>query len=171
MPDFSSSLKATGAFQAATLVLELRGSESECRFLRGGTAWDSRSFSHRLNPHSFLQPEVVGTYLPGTGTLGWGAWCGPGTPCSWDIPLDLYSPHLSIRPACSMSLFFLPVTVLLFSSMSDGFERWLFYSLVVILMWLWEDMSRVYLYCHLTGSQPLLFILNIIFLVVRNSGW
>ena len=35
-----------------------------------------------LNPLWFLQPEVVGTYLPGTGTLGWGAWCGAGTPRS-----------------------------------------------------------------------------------------
>ena len=23
--------------------------------------------------HWFLQPEVMGTYLPGSGTLGWGA--------------------------------------------------------------------------------------------------
>ena len=55
---FSSSLYATGAFQAATLVLELRGSESEyvsptqvwrCGGSLRGTAWGSRSFSHQLN--------------------------------------------------------------------------------------------------------------------------
>ena len=34
-----------------------------------GTAWDSRSFFHQLNPYWCLQPEVIGTYLPGTGTL------------------------------------------------------------------------------------------------------
>ena len=51
-----------------------------------GTAWGSRSFFHQLNSQWFLQPEVVGTYLPGTGTLGWEAWCGTGTPCSQDIP-------------------------------------------------------------------------------------
>ena len=45
-----------------------------------------RSFFHWLNPCWFLQPEVMGTYLPGSGTLGWGAWCGAGTPGSWDIP-------------------------------------------------------------------------------------
>ena len=82
MPDTS----ATGAFQAATQVLELRGSESEQVSLCIGslrvTAWDFNSFFHQLNPCWFLQPEVVGTYLPGTGTLGWGAWYGAGTPCS-----------------------------------------------------------------------------------------
>ena len=46
------------------------------------TAWDSRSFFHRLNPCWFLQPEVMGTCLPGTGMLGRGAWCAAGTPCS-----------------------------------------------------------------------------------------
>ena len=70
---FSFSLYTTGAFQAATLVLELRGSESEqvssyVGSLRG-TAWGSSSFFHQLNPHCFLQPEVMGTYLPGSGTL------------------------------------------------------------------------------------------------------
>ena len=46
-----------------------------------GTAWDSSSFFHQLNPH-FLQPEVMGTYLPGTGNLGWRAWYWPWTSCS-----------------------------------------------------------------------------------------
>ena len=76
---FSFSLCATGVVQAATLVLELRGSESEYRVspcvssLRG-TAWDSSSFFYQLNPRWFLQLEVMGTYLPGTGILGWGTW-------------------------------------------------------------------------------------------------
>ena len=84
---FSFSLCATGVIQAATLVLELRGSESEYRVspcvssLRG-TAWGSRSFFHRLNSLWFLQLEVVGTYLPGTRTLGWGVWYGAGSPHS-----------------------------------------------------------------------------------------
>ena len=47
---FSSSLYAIGAFQAATPVLELRGSESEnvslCVGSLKGTAWDSKSFFH-----------------------------------------------------------------------------------------------------------------------------
>ena len=45
---FSFSLYVTGAFQAATPVLELRGSESEqvslCVGSLRGTAWGSRSF-------------------------------------------------------------------------------------------------------------------------------
>ena len=35
-----------------------------------------------------------------------------------------------------------------FNSISDGSKRWLFYILGVILMWLCEDMSRVYLLHH-----------------------
>ena len=74
---FSFSLDATGSFQAAISVLELRGSESEqvspCVGSLRGTAWGSRSFFHRLSPHWFLQSEVVETYLPDTGTVGlWG---------------------------------------------------------------------------------------------------
>ena len=83
---FSFSLYTTGALQAAALVLELRGGESEyvslCVGFLKGTAWGSSSFFHGLNPCWFLQPEVVGTYLPGTGTLSPGAWCGAGTPHS-----------------------------------------------------------------------------------------
>ena len=33
-------------------------------------------------PAGFSKLEVVGTYLPGTGTLGWGAQCGAESPCS-----------------------------------------------------------------------------------------
>ena len=87
---FSFFLYITGAFQTATLLLELRGSESEqvspCVCSLRGTAWGSRSFFHPLNPCWFLQLEVVGTYLSGTGTLGWGLWCGAGTPCSQESP-------------------------------------------------------------------------------------
>ena len=38
-------------------------------------------------PPWFLQPEVMDTYLPGTGTLGWVVWCGSGITCSRDISL------------------------------------------------------------------------------------
>ena len=84
---FSSSLYATGTFQAPTLALELRGSVwiSPCMVSFRDTAWDSWSFFHQLNPPWFLQPEVMETYLPGTGSLGWGTLCWAGTPCSQDI--------------------------------------------------------------------------------------
>ena len=71
----------TGAFQAAILVMELRGSESEQVSPSVGslrTAWGSSSFFHQLNPHWFLQPEVVGTYL-----LALGPWAG-GLVWAWD---------------------------------------------------------------------------------------
>ena len=83
---FSLPKYATVALQAAFVVLELRRSESEyvspCVGSLRGTAWGSSSFFHRLNLCWFLQPEFVGTYLTGTGTLGCQAWCGAGTPCS-----------------------------------------------------------------------------------------
>ena len=91
---FSSSPYATGAFQAASLVLELRGSfKSVCGFFKRNCS-ESSSFSHWLNPHWFLQPELLGTYLPGTGTLGWCAWCAAGTPHSQYIPPNFYPPHV-----------------------------------------------------------------------------
>ena len=120
------------------------------------TAWDSRIFFHWLNPYWFLQPEVMETYLPGTGTLGWRAWCGAGTPHSWDSPPEF----LPTTHACGTSLFRIPAPPTsvdgcdFFNSVvvrlpfidsipliSDGSEWWLFYSLVVILIWLCEEVS------------------------------
>ena len=61
---FIFSLDDTGIFQAATLVLELRGSMSNsvCMFFKR----NCRSFFHWLIPCWVLQPEVVGTYLSAT---------------------------------------------------------------------------------------------------------
>ena len=86
----SLPLPTIGTPEAAIPLLELRGSESVqvslcVGFLRR-TALGSSNFSHRLNPHWFLQSEVVETYLPVTGTLLWSAWCGAGTPQSRHIP-------------------------------------------------------------------------------------
>ena len=64
-----------------------------------GDAWESRSFFCCPNPHWFLQPEVMGIYLPGAGTLGWGAWCGAGIPCFWDNPPNIYPPHMGVGPS------------------------------------------------------------------------
>ena len=38
-----------------------------------------------------LQSEVVGTYLPDIGILGWRCWCGARTLRSWDIPPEFLS--------------------------------------------------------------------------------
>ena len=40
------------------------------------------SVFHSLIPHWFSQIEVIGTYLPGTGILGWGPFVGLGPPRS-----------------------------------------------------------------------------------------
>ena len=69
-------------------------------YLRG-TAWNSRIFFHWLNPRCFLKQEVMGIYLPGIRTLGQEAWCGAGTPHSWDIPPRF----LSATCWCGTSLF------------------------------------------------------------------
>ena len=133
-----------------------------------GTAWGSRSFFHWLNPHWFLQPEVVRTYLPGTGTLGWGAWCGAGTSHSQDIsPEFLSTTHrwgTSLFCICAPPThldgcgFFNSIVVRLpFNSISDSSEWWLFYILVVILMWLCKEASLVCLILHLDGSPKKCF--------------
>ena len=60
-----------------------------------------QNFFYWLNPHCILQPEVVGTYLPGTGILGCGAWCGAGTPHSQYVPPEFLYTTLG----CGTSLF------------------------------------------------------------------
>ena len=77
-------------------------------FLRG-TTWGSRIFFHKVNPCWFLQPDIVGAYLPGIGTLGWGAWCVAGT-LTPEISLpNVYPPHVGEGPAHSESLPLLPI--------------------------------------------------------------
>ena len=66
-------------------------------------AWGSSSFIHWFNLHWFLQTEVVGTYFPGTGTLGLGTWCGPGTTHSLPITPEF----LSTTYGCWTSLFYI----------------------------------------------------------------
>ena len=130
----------------------------------GGTAWDSRSFFHILNSHWFLQPEVVGTYFSYIGTLGWGAWCGTGTPHSQDIPPQFLSTthgcgtrpfHISTPPTSLNGCgFFNSVVIRLpFNSISDVPEWWWFYNLAVILMCLCKDPSHVYYTAILTRSR------------------
>ena len=120
---------------------------SPCVHSGRGTAWDSRSFFYPLNLYWFCSQELLGAYLPGTGTLLWGAWCGPGTPCSWDTPPKFLStthgygtsPFRVWAPTTSQDGcgFFNSIVVRLpFNSTSDSSEWWWFSILVVILMWL-----------------------------------
>ena len=95
---FIFSLYATGIFQAATLVLELIGSESElvnpCVGSLRGTAWGSRSFFHLLNPHWFLHPEVVRTQHWNPGLEGAGV--GPRLLTPEMCLLNFYPPHVGL---------------------------------------------------------------------------
>ena len=77
---------------------------SPCVGFLKGTAWDSRGFFHQLNPCWLLQPEFVGTYLPDTGTLDLGAWCGARTPCSCDILPEFTACGCGTSPFCVSAL-------------------------------------------------------------------
>ena len=100
----------------------------------------------------------MGTNLPGTGTLGWGAWCGIGAPCSRDITSKFLSTthgyvtslsplHIPPTSLGGCGFFNTIVVRLPFNSISDGSEWWLFDILVVILIWLCKEVSHVCL-CH-----------------------
>ena len=76
---------------------------SPCVGSLSGTAW-VRAVSSTINLRWFLQPEVMGTYLPGIGTLCWGAWYGAGLLGPEISLLDFYPPRIDVGPAHSMSL-------------------------------------------------------------------
>ena len=128
-----------------------------------GTAWGFSTSFHQLNPCLFLQPEVVGTYLPGTVTLGWESWWG------WDSSIPRYSSWIFIHmcyvgPPCSAYVssttlngcgFFNSVVVILqFNSVFVSSKWWWFCILVVILLWLCEQASCVCLYHHPDQRSP-----------------
>lgn len=82
-------------FPAAAPALELRASESVSKSVCGlskRSAWEC-SHPHLTQPQAprCSQPEIQGTFLPGSETLGWGTWCGAGTPRSsgWEGPPQL----------------------------------------------------------------------------------
>ena len=90
--------------------------------------------------------------------LDWRGCCGAGTPFTKDIPSEFLSttcgcrtsPFLNCVPPTSTDGcgFFNSVVVRLpFNSISDGSEWWWFCILVLILLWLCEEMNHVCL-CH-----------------------
>ena len=72
---------------------------SPCAGLLRGTAWKSKSFFHWLNSCWFLQSEVMGTYLPGIGTLGWGPSLGLRALAPKTFLPNFYPPHMGVGPA------------------------------------------------------------------------
>ena len=61
-----------------------------------GVSWESCSFFYCPTHHWFLQPEVMGTCLPGGGTWGWVVWSGARITGCWGIPPDFYLPHMNV---------------------------------------------------------------------------
>ena len=129
---------------------------SPCMGSLRGMVWNSRSFFHWHNPHWFLQPEVMGTYLSGTGTLGWGPGVGLGFLTPQISLLNFYPPHVSVGPACSMSFPLLLSGWMLFLSFyschtSIQFDFWQFWVMVVLYFRCFDAVKQsgepVYL-CH-----------------------
>ena len=103
-----------------------------------------------LNLHWFIQPEVMGTSLPGTGILAWRAWCWAGTPhnSGWTFAdkksFPIFICHMwvwdqTILGLCPSyqswcSLFNSPGVGFLFSQILGHSEGWFFYTLFVILL-------------------------------------
>ena len=71
---------------------------SMCGFFKG-TAWDPRSFFHRLSPQWFLQLKVLGTYLPGTGNMSWVTGVEQGLLTPKISLLNFYPPHVVVESA------------------------------------------------------------------------
>ena len=67
-------------------------------------------------PTGFLQPEVMRTYLPGTGTLVGGPSVGLGLLAPEISLLNFYPPHVNVGLASSASLPLLPVWMNVVSS-------------------------------------------------------
>ena len=49
--------------------------------------------------HRFLQPEVMGIYLPGDGTLGCAVWPGAGITYPQVLSSNFYPPHANVGPS------------------------------------------------------------------------
>ena len=134
---------------------------SPCGGSLRGTAWISRSFFHGLNPHWFLQPEVIGTCLlvlepwaeePGVG-LGYPSQIFIHHTWVWDQLGPCLHPSYQSRWMWFNSV----VVRFLFNSIYDGSKLWLFYILLVILMWLCKEASHVCLHCHLDQKSVFYF--------------
>ena len=132
-----------------------------------GTAWDSSSFC--LPQPQFPLVFTARSY----GELTSWHWnpglCNPGLGLGLIIPkvfFPIFIHHMWVRNQPILHLhpsnhgfFFNSIVVgFPFSSISDGSEWWLFYSLVVILIWLCEEASHVCLRHHLDWKFRMSFL-------------
>ena len=126
--------------------------------LRGTAKESSISIFHSLILTGFYSQKLWKLLLPlETWAEGPGLWLGPHTPeisfpifmyLTWVWDQHIPCVHPSFQSGCCF-LFNSVVVGLRFSSISNSSEWWLFYSLVVILMWLCKEVSPVYLRRHL----------------------
>ena len=82
-------------------------SKSVCRFFKRNYLGLQKFLW--LSPCWFLQPEVMGTYLPGTGILGWGTWCGRGTSSFLSYSFQIFVHHTWVWDQPVLRLSLLPV--------------------------------------------------------------
>ena len=94
------SLFATGTFLAVGLVLNLRvGGFVNVLRLHGPSMQNFLKIWQFLPPlqlHWFLQPEVMGIYLPSAGTLGCAVWPGAVITHSQGVPPHFHPPHMNV---------------------------------------------------------------------------
>ena len=109
-----------------------------------GISSESCSFFCCPNPPWFIQPEIIGTYLPVTGILDWVIWSWAGIPFSWGI--SVYHMRMWDHPSHISGLLHLSVplrTSLWLCSITYLDQGGFFQSLVVrlpnssISWWLW----------------------------------
>ena len=157
---FSSSLYATGTFQAVTLVLELRGSESKsmCGFFKRNCLGIQKFLPPTQNYVGFFSQKVWWLIF-----LALEPWVGgPDIRRGLLAPkiylLNFFPPYSDLGPAPSAfpSLLLVWMDVVTSVRICQTFIQlyfwwfwWLFYILVVILMCLCEEYSCAYLCYHL----------------------
>ena len=86
---FSSSLYTTGAFSGYPSCYWSSEGVNLSEFMHGffkGNCLVVQKFLPLTQSPLVFHLEIMRTYFLGTGILGWGPWCGAGTPCSQDIP-------------------------------------------------------------------------------------
>ena len=86
---FSSSLYTTGAFSGYPSCYWSSEGVNLSEFMHGffkGNCLVVQKFLPLTQSPLVFHLEIMRTYFLGTGLLGWGPWCGAGTPCSQDIP-------------------------------------------------------------------------------------
>ena len=149
-----------------------------------GDSWDSYSFFCHPKPHWFLQPELMGTYLPGSGTLAWVVWCGAGSfvpkvsflifihhTCVWDHVFCI-----------SMSLPLLPIWMNVISliswlsdfhtaQFSDNSGWYLFCSRVVIFFCGCSRRRAMFTYIHLDWKAFITILLALFLMVYLTPSW